>query len=339
GDPADLLVWLKINLFVRLWKKLGWTMEETDRALQAFLPKNSLPLTAANLGAALKTALLYLAHLKALDERVKVGKNSRLKLLTVWSNLPTTGKNPLYAQLFLTRSVLKNDPVFDDPLGNYLSKAGLLVKDHLLALQAALSLTADDVGRIFADAGKVLDTAELSLENVSLLYRYGLLAKALKLPARDLIALKALSGLDPFKPLKSGSVSTLADDHPFSQTLGFVEVAEKVKDSGFKVEDLDYLLRHRFDPVGKYRLNPDALIGLVQTLATEIRRIQTEHAVPDDPATFTDDMLRQKLALALSTDVAETFLAMWVGTREYEALHNTPPDNKLDPETFSQEPA
>lgn len=77
----------------------------------------------------------------------------------------------------------------------------------------------------------------------------------------------------------------------------------------------------------------------MKTLAAEIRRIQAEHAVPDDPATFTDDMLRQKLALALPSDVAETFLAMWAGTREYEALHNTPPENKLNSDTFSQEPA
>ncbi|MCE8423791.1 MAG: hypothetical protein J5U16_07665, partial [Candidatus Methanoperedens sp.] len=117
-----------------MWKKLGWTMEETDRAVQTFLPKNSLPLTGTNIGAALETTLVYLAHLKNLDERVKVGKNSRLQLLSLWSNLSTTGKSPLYGQLFLTRSVLKNDPVFDDPLGNYLSKAGIFVKDHLLAV-------------------------------------------------------------------------------------------------------------------------------------------------------------------------------------------------------------
>ncbi|MBK9316765.1 MAG: hypothetical protein IPM55_21345 [Acidobacteria bacterium] len=41
GRDADALVFLKINLFVRLWKKLGWTMEETDRALQVFLPTKS----------------------------------------------------------------------------------------------------------------------------------------------------------------------------------------------------------------------------------------------------------------------------------------------------------
>ena len=110
GTPADAIAFLRINLFVRLWRKLGWTIEETDRALQAFVPKNA-PFDAAHLAKQpLKTALIYLAHLKALDEKLRVGKQSRLKLLTLWSDLATTGKKPLYAQLFLTRSVLKSDP-------------------------------------------------------------------------------------------------------------------------------------------------------------------------------------------------------------------------------------
>ncbi|MBK9316764.1 MAG: hypothetical protein IPM55_21340 [Acidobacteria bacterium] len=236
---------------------------------------------------------------------------------------------------------MKNDAVFDDPLGNYLSKAGILIKDHLHALQSALNLTADDVGRILADAEQNLDTAALSMDNVSLLYRYGLLAKALKLSVRDLIALKSLSGLDPFRPLIAVPLTGLAGDHPFNQTLRFVEVAEIIKESGFKVEDLEYLLRDRFDPVGKYRTNAEALLAMVKTLAAEVGRIRTEHAVPDEPAAFTDDMLRQKLALAIPADVAEIFLAMWAGTREYEAVYPDPviPADKLNPETFSQEPS
>jgi peptidoglycan hydrolase-like protein with peptidoglycan-binding domain len=344
ADPskpyADALVFLKINLFVRLWKKLGWTMEETDRAVQTFLPKNSLPLTGTNIGAALKTTLVYLAHLKNLDERVKVGKNGRLKLLTLWSNLSTTGKSPLYSQLFLTRSVLKNDPVFDDPLGNYLSKAGIFVKDHLLTLRSALNLTMEEIDRIIADSGKNLDTTELSLDTVSLLYRHGLLAKALKLSVRDLITLKRLSGLDPFKPLSDDPLTKLDDDHPFKQTLRFIEVAEIVKESGFTIEDIDYLLRHRFDPVGKYRSGAEVPLALMKSLAAEIRRIQAEHAIPEDPATLSDEVLRKNLALALTSEVAETFFAMWAGTKEYEVAYPDPIStaNKLNPETFSKEP-
>jgi hypothetical protein len=352
GHSADPLVFLKLNLFVRLWRKLGWTIEETDRALQVFVPKNSLPLTGDTLGTALKTALLYLAHLKALDEQVEAGKDSRLKLLTLWSNLPTTGKNPLYEQLFLTPSVLKDDLVFDDPQGNYLSKAGIIMKEHLLALQGALNLTADEIGLILADAKgqppedaeKILDNEPLTLANVSLLNRYGLLAKALKLPIPDLIALKGLSGIDPFQPLSPNPLATLDDDHPFTQTLRFVEVAEKARESGFQIEDLDYLLRHRFDPVGKYRPDPGVLLALVKALATGIRSTQAEHAVPADPATLTDDVLRQKLALVLSKDVAETFFAMWAGTKEYEAVYPAHPDpahpvDKLDQAAFTREPA
>ena len=87
----------------------------------------------------MQAALLYLAHLKALNERLRVGKGSRLKLITLWADIGATGKKSLYAQLFLTRAALKSgevelapdagDPyrasLFDHPLGDYLTTAGL----------------------------------------------------------------------------------------------------------------------------------------------------------------------------------------------------------------------
>lgn len=422
GNPADAIAFLRINLFVRLWRKLGWSIEETDRALQAFLPKNA-PFETAHLNKQpLKTALIYLAHLKVLDENVRVGKQSRLKLITLWSDITTTGKKPRYAQLFLTRGVLKSDAVFDDPLGNYLSLAGLaamaqsrkhrvqlekvplaekidpapfaghpkvelsydalqevqhlayegvlsdiektalsalspspalpklldavqvkakefsLIMGHLLALQGALGLTADEIRRILQDIGKSLDTAELSLPNVSLLYRYGLLAKALKLSVHELIGLKQLSGLDPFKPLNPDPLTTIEEDHPFSKTLRFVEVAGEVKDSGLKIEDLEYLLRHRFDETGKYRPNREGTLALLKMLAGGIRAIRAEHAVPDDPGAISEEVLRQKLGLALPSDVVERFLAMTNGTAEFTATKTgLDKANELKPATFSDE--
>ena len=349
GKPADSVAFLKLNLFVRLWRKLGWTIAETDRALQTFLPANLQPLTPVTIGPALETALLYLAHFKALDSQLKVGRNSRLKLLTLWSDLATTGTNSLYAQLFLTRSVLKNDVVFDDPLGQYLSAPGILrkVKDHLVAVQGALGVTADEIGRILADSkgmpasegAKLIEAESLTLGAVSLIYRYILLAKALRLSVADLIALKRLSGLNPFKPLSANRAQTMEDDFPFSQTVRFVEIAALISETGFKIADLDYILRHRFDPVGKYRRDPNVVLTLVKSLALEIRRIQTEHNIPADPATLTDEVLQQKLALALPGEVATTFFAMWAGTKEYLAASLVPPAQMLAPDTFASEPA
>lgn len=284
GAPAEALVFLRLNLFVRLWKKLGWTIEETDRALRVLVPRGSLPLTGANIGAALRTALVYLAHLVTLTSRVRVGKDGRDKLLTFWGDLPTTGPRSLYEQLFLGHSALKSDPVFDDPLGDYLSDATVLLQDHLTALQGALGLSAADVERILRDAGEGLSTAKLTLANVSLCYRHGLLAKALKLSVSDLVALKALSGMDPFAPLSAAPLGSLADDKPWSQTLAFLDVVDAVRASAFNVEDLDYLLRHRFDPVGKYRSSADAPLALVRTIAAEIQRIQADYEAPADAA-------------------------------------------------------
>lgn len=419
GAAAQGIDFLKINLFVRLWRKLGWTIEEIDRALQTFVPKNA-PFEAGHLDKQpLQTALIYLAHLKTIDEKLRLGKQSRLKLLTMWSDIATKGKKPLYAQLYLNRGVLKSGEVeivtngqtshrsvFDDPLGRYLQPAILaamaaqvrfevslrnvsaankineaafagnhrvavrydpdsevqylsyvgvlsdpdkaqlaalapsalltelldavqvagqefmLIKGHVLALQGALGLTADEIGRILDDAalddaGKSLAKAELSLPNVSLLYRYGMLARALKLSVRDLIALKQLSNLDPFRLLHLDPLATSVEDYPFSQTLRFLEVVEEVKASGLTVEDLEYLLRHRFDETGKYRPNGDAVLALLKTLAEGIRAIRAEYAVPDDPAAMSDDVLRQKLGLILPADVVERLLAMLNGTVEF----------------------
>jgi hypothetical protein len=429
NKPADDIVFWRINLFVRLWRKLGWTIEETDSALCAFVPKNA-PVEGTHLAKQpLKSALIQLAHFKKLDETLRVGKKNRLKLLTLWMDIPTAGKNSLYSKLFLIPSVLKSDDIFDNPLGQYLSPSrvavvaasrdhrvqrnkvapadkidpaafaahpkiaveyddieevqymsfkgvmtdaeksvliGLspspilpelldavqlkanefsLVKGHLLALQSSLGLTVDDISFILEDAGKsdatkLIDKAELSLANVSILYRYGLLAKALKLSVKELISLKQLSGREPFLPPSSDPLATIEDDVPFSETLQFVEIAEYVKESGFHVEDLDFLFRHEFDRTGKYRPDTETRLGLLKTLAEGILAIQAEHAVPDDPANMSDEQLRQKLGLILPPEVCERFLSIFNGTVEFTAVKvGVASANQFKPEQFADEPA
>lgn len=442
GRAVDAIALLRINLFARLWRALGWTLEETDRALVTFTPSGA-PFDAANLAQQpLQAALLYLAHLKTLNERLRVGKGSRLKLVSLWADVGVTGKKSLYAQLFLTRAALKSgevelvpnagDPyrasIFDHPLGDYLTTAGLegmaalarhrvsqggvgaadalapadfagepnvtveydplgevqtltyrglldeptkahlaglsaslalpplldavqakgrefsLIYGHRAALQGALGLTAAEIDLILKDDANDPDydpaTAALTLANASLLYRYGLLAKGLKLPVRDLIALKRLSGLDPFTPLSANPPATLADDHPFSQTLAFVDVAEAVKASGLSVADLNYLLLHQFDPTGKYRPDNAGTLALLKTLADGIRAIQAEHAAPDAPDLLSDEALGQKLGLALPADVAQRLLAMLSDTAEFTAVApGVAEGDALNLATFAATPA
>lgn len=340
GSPADASVFLRLHLFVRLREKLGWTAKELDHALQVAIPKSYLPLTTANMGAAFTTALLYLAHFKTLEARLNFGKDSRLKMLVLWNNIFTAGRDSMYAELFLRNSALKTEPgyqkVFDDPLGNYLSQPGVLLKDNLVAVEAALNMTASDMEAVLVDAGSDVNTAALTLDTVSLLYRHALLAKALHIGVSDLVSLKTLSGLNPFRTLKSDHVTAVADDYPLSQTLPFVEAESLLRESGFKVEDLNYLLRHQFDPVGKYRDDPPALLRLVKTLATGLKSIQTQLAVPTDASALSDELLLQKAALVLPADAAAVFSAMWNGSIEYDAAQPGAPAHALDPAAFAQ---
>ena len=156
-------------------------MEEIDKSFQVFMPKEAiLPTTTTeasfgvDFGNALRTFLVYLSHLRQIDEKTKVGKDSRLRIITLWSDLFTTGKKPLYNQLFLRPSILKSDTIFDHPLGKYLCyfnstsghfepfwwnptqpeslRAGnVSLGNHILAIEGALNLTADDIGRILDD--------------------------------------------------------------------------------------------------------------------------------------------------------------------------------------------
>jgi hypothetical protein len=328
------LAFLKLNLIVRLWRKLNWSIGDIDRSLQVFLPTNPPPANIATLAAAMPTALVYFAHLQQLERTLNVGKDSRQKLLCLWHSLFTTGSNSLYAQLFLVRSVLKTDTIFDDPLGRYLTQPNILLKDHLASVQGALNLTTVEISEILIDGGQDVFTAVLTLDTVSLLYRYQLLAKALKLTVSELISLKALSGLNPFAAINL-NITKLTEDVPFSQTLKFIEMTTAMKNSNFHAEDLDYLCRHRFDPVGKYRSNPDELLNLVKSLATEIQRIRSEHAIPQDALSFTDEAIQQKLALVFPADVVQTFMAMWTGTIEYQVSQTALLADRLNPDSFN----
>ena len=186
--------WLKFNLFVRIWKKLGWKMEETDVALNVLMPQNLRSIyndpskdekdRAKALAQALGSALINIAHLKKLSSEVNAGKGAIIKLSTLWADIPTTGNNSLYSQLFLSRNVLKIDTVFDDALGQYVSKDINIEdgeKDHSIAIQAALNITAEDIENILKDNGQDIATAKLSMANLSLLYRYAILAKVIEI--------------------------------------------------------------------------------------------------------------------------------------------------------------
>ena len=370
GNAASPTDFLKLNLFVRLWKKLGWSISELDRALQVFLvplfPAPTDQNAGPDLAKAMTTALVYLSHLQALLGKLEAGAFDRNGVLSIWSDMPTTGDNPVYARTFLTAAVLNNDSVFDDPAGQYLCyfdttqgkylpfrwQAGqtaddvangyVLLGNHLAALQGALGLSAGEIASVLFDNGLDISSAPLTVANASLLYRYAVLSGGLQLSIAEFIALKqmgidmlSMSAINPFAPLKSGPLAVLVDDAPWTQTLRFTEQAAAILSGSFTVEDLQYLLRHQIvDPAGKYQQDPDVLMQEIRALATAIRTIQSQTAQPADPTTFTDDLILQKISQIFPADVSQMFMAMWTGTIQYTAAQ-TGVTSPVPPTLFS----
>jgi len=329
GTAAEPMVFVLLSYLVRLWRRLGWSIDETDRALMVFLPTSPDPRTASGIGPALASAILGLDHYATLAAMAGLGRKNRQRLLALWSPLD----DRRYADLFLAAASQTRDPALDHPLGLYLSTPVPLA-EHLSAVLAALRLTAEEVDQILIDA-QIPKPAQLTMQTVSTLYRYGLLAKQLRIPVADLVEIKYLSGLDPFTPPQSAPVTQIDQDHAFRQTIGFADVVTAVKNSGLNVADLRYLFRHRFEPVGPHRNAGSPPLALIRQVAAEVVRIRTENAVPEDPLTFTDDVLRQKLSLVFGKEIVDTLMAMWTDDAEYQAAVAVPPAGQLDPASFA----
>ena len=296
--------------FIRLWKKLGWSIEETDKAITAMYKAEFRPDAAESictqkrkLDNGFKDLVVKIAHVKRIEENLNLKKEySLIKLLALWSNIDIHGNKSLYKQMFLQSSILKIDTVFDDNgYGEYLTDPDEKIKGHLQALQAAFNVTAEELSLILNDAD-FDENSMLSLENVSKIYRYSFLAKALKISISEFITLKTMSGMDPFNELE--------DVHP--NTLKFIELVQLIKQSGFKINTLNYFLQHE-DVTGKASPSSDSILSLAKTLKDGLVGIEQEYGVEDDP---TGEIAKSKMALVYENDVVDKFFGFLTGTSE-----------------------
>jgi hypothetical protein len=239
---AMTLALLKLSIFVRLQKKLGWSTPALDRALQGFVRPSVDALSTSNWGATIRTALTYIAHLVELSERTG-HRASDEELLTLWAPIGTTRESNLYERLFLARSVLTLSPVFDDPVGAYLNGSTELISSHTDAIAQALQLSHDEIEQILAFA-KVQNPV-LSIENLSLLMRHKVLARALDMTVTQLLVLLDLTSTKPLDPMLAAPLQDVTDDVPYKQTLAFLQEVETLRSAGVDPDVLDTTLRHQ----------------------------------------------------------------------------------------------
>jgi hypothetical protein len=166
---------LKLLRFIRLWRKLGWSIELTDKAITALYPEEQRPapddpedVTREKLDDGFQTLLVRLAHLQIVMEQLGLRVQRDLTaVLACWSPIDTHGSRSLYRQMFLNPTILALDDVFEeDGHGNYLHDATRTVSDHSDVLRAAFNLTQEELDLISAEL-EFDEATVLNLENVS----------------------------------------------------------------------------------------------------------------------------------------------------------------------------
>lgn len=298
----------KIHRFVRLRRKLGWTMRDLDKAITAFKPGTP---TEANLT---EVFLVQLSHVARLHAELNV---PIVNLLAWWAPIDTSTYNTagipettsLYHRLFQNRAVFNPvDPVFELGAGNPLWTFPFLsLNNYLPALQAALDISGDDL-RLLTDSKiaqerlqiskSEIPDPDLSLDHVSHLYRVVSLSKALGLSIADFLSVKALTSIDPAPPSTAPSLDPFLNT---ASTLRFVKVVRRILESPFSIEELDYLLRHARRPLSRLGPTEGDVTQLLEGLRSDSQR--EELAKIDADTTFvagpSQTLLRRALAVVM----------------------------------------
>ena len=153
----------------------------------------------------------------------------------------------LYLQLFQNQSI--TNPVntkFVLPLSG-----SELLLNHKSTLMAALGVKEEDLLLLLS---KITDD-KLNLSNLTILYGYTIIANRLRISINNLFILQDLIQTDPF-------------DSP-EKTLNFIDMYNWTKNSGFQIQELDYLLN--FNKNSSFGIREEVVTQYIKTLREGLR--------------------------------------------------------------------
>lgn len=296
----------RVHRFVRLARRIGWPLLELDAATRA-LGTETDALEAASSGVE-PTFVGRLAAVTRLLERWP--RMGRLEVLSWFGLLDThRGRHDVpsfYDTVFLDRTVDPNNTAFDvaDGATELTTTAALDLETDGPVIQAALNITEEDLGAMLSPGPHGSAITQRDLASLSQLHRRASLSRALGLPIVDLLLLISLSGDEPFDD--DGSPTPDVE-----QTRAFIERVDRVRASRFSLAELDYLLRHQFDPNEGIALLTERSHEVFIELIRGLQNIETETSRATDAATPSLTILGDRLGAVLDEAfVQPTLLAI-----------------------------
>lgn len=239
GLTPDILD--RMHRFVRLWRRLDWSMAELDQILFHIYKASDHSDTDRN-----QLPLPLITQLHTLQKYLKV---SVPELCALFHRIPNDGKGSLCDRLFnlpvFTRShgggtAWPSDETVQYPYPS--ASTDLVTIQRLHRLLAGLGLKDDELFQLMENLRIPLGgpsegafSFTLNLDNLSLLYRHARLTKLLRLDVRELFSLLRMA-----PDIPSNHVSNL-------ETLqSLIDMVSWQKKSGYSIQELASILDDRY---------------------------------------------------------------------------------------------
>ncbi len=326
-EPVGELFYDRLHRFVRLWRKLSWTIDEVDKAVVAFYSsrqntdceypgKSEGKLASCSSKKACDSNAVRIAEitpdsLAQLVAFLKIIERTGLEIrkqLTFWNQISTAGEKSLYVSLFLTHNLQAIDDVFKpDATGAYLAQAAK-ISEHTPVLMAALMLKEPEILAI--DQYCQLND-RLDLASVTVLYRHAMLARFLGVRPPDLEAVASVFG-----PLF---------DSP-QKTWDFLELWKRMDDAGLSFASFRYMVKGIDDAFRPSGITKIGMLRFKKAIYDALTRIDAEHVdlgSAPDPSSYSTGVVRTKAALLLEQSLVDGILGLIEGTTVYSANTNS----------------
>ena len=293
----------KLMLFIRLWQKLGLSIEQTDDVLAALYPAADLPTgtnDAVNLPLLATGFTVFLPRLGFLMRVMNAlglsASTSLAQLLACWAPIDSTEPDSLYASMFLTPTLAQQDAAFVPNSAGVLFTGTDTLLAHQATLCAAFNLTGAEFLLITGNLGTTA-TTPLNLANISAVFRIGWLAHTLGMSVVEFLLLRQFTGLDPFAPLDP---STTAPAEP--PAVRFIRLQQALGTAGLAPVQALYLMWNQ-DISGKLAPPQTAITGLAVSLRAAFAAVDAQFTLVDDP----DGTIAQSLMTLVYGSTASGF--------------------------------
>lgn len=99
-NKLDMLAYDRLHRFIRLWRKLGWSLEFTDTVITALLPVTADQLTGGNIDGHFVTLLARIANFRRLVKLQKIPEKKLPSWLSLWdATLPAPDRKAFLGKL------------------------------------------------------------------------------------------------------------------------------------------------------------------------------------------------------------------------------------------------